>query len=453
MTPTNIRILCVSISLLAGASCTGATSGDMDGDGSGDGDGGGSGSEVVCESSALAPDCTPDWYGDLECDPSNNLAACEWDGGDCCAATCTEAGCGAYGFECRDPGAGGTGMPEPETIGDACAEVADPFAPAQLQTEATLLSNDALAGRVPGSSGDLTTRAYVEERFRCLGLAPGAGGCFQQAFHNDDGDPTANVIALVEGSDPALADEVIVVGAHHDHLGIIEGETYNGANDNVSGLVALMAIADQLARSDAPRRTIALIAFGSEESGLEGARHFAVNPPPNLPMENVVYMVNLDMLGVYDVAAGVDAYGTFPGTPGRAVTEDVLASHPELDVTLGVVAPDDGSDQDPFCESGIPYVYFETWDEPCWHEPCDDPERMDYVHMSEIVEVLHGVVVGLANSDTDLSDARDELGCSTGSGVAPRRPPHRNCRGSLDLSPSQTGAAMPPIKRRARHRH
>lgn len=445
-------LLSAACSLLA-AACAGPVAGDDDGD-----DGGDTGGELTCDASALVPACTPDWYGDLECDPSNNLAACEWDGGDCCAATCTEPGCGDYGFECRDPAAGGTGMPEPEAIGDPCAEIADPFAADRLQAEATLLSSDALGGRVPGSADDLTTRAYVEERFRCLGLRPGAEGCYQQPFHNEDGDPTANVIGIVEGSDPALAGELIVVGAHHDHLGVIDGEIHNGANDNVSGLVALMAIADQVARSEvAPRRTIVFIAFGSEESGLEGARHLAVSPPPGLAMDDVVYMVNLDMLGTYDVAGGVDGYGTLPGTPGRRVVEDVLASHPQLEVTLGVSAPDDGSDQDPFCESGIPYVYFETWDEPCWHEACDDAARMDYAHMSQITRVLHGVVIGLADTDMDLRAARDELGCATGPGVAPRRPPASRCRGGLDPSSWQTGPTMPAVKRkalyRARHRH
>src|SRR5262245_46680053 len=87
---------------------------DGDGDGSGGGGGGGGGGgEVTCTEVALEPSCTTSWYADEECDPANNLPECEWDGGDCCASTCEGEDCGSYGYECRDPGAGGGGVPSP----------------------------------------------------------------------------------------------------------------------------------------------------------------------------------------------------------------------------------------------------------------------------------------------------------------------------------------------------
>jgi hypothetical protein len=400
-------------------SCSVVGAGDPeggDGGGAGGGDAGttvdAGGETATCEPVLLAAACTPAWYGDAECDPSNNLEECSWDGGDCCPSTCATPGCGDYGYDCLDPAAGGPGLQPPPLIGDPCARVSDPLAADQLRAEVALLSSDQLAGRRPGSTADRTTRRYLEERFACLGLAPVGGGCHQQPFLTDDGDPTGNVVGVIAGSDPAVTGELIVIGAHHDHLGIVAGQVQNGANDNASGTAALMAIADAVARQEtAPRRTLVFVAFGGEEDGLYGSIHYVAHPPAGLPMADVVYMVNLDMLGTYDVVSGVDAFGTFAGTPGRAILEEILVDHPDLAVALGVASPDDDSDYDAFCEAAIPYVYFETFDPPCWHKACDDAARMDYEHMAELVSVLHRVVVGLADSDIDLAASRAETGC------------------------------------------
>lgn len=368
----------------------------------------------VCPPLPMA--CNSDWYSDGECDPVNNFAACGWDSGDCCASTCTHPDCGDFLFDCRDPAAGGNSGQLPPTIGTPCAPVPSPFDPVRMSTEVALLSSDALMGRDPGFMGDLMTRDYLERRFQCMGLDAPPSGCYQQRFANegdsDDMDPTANVVGIIAGGDPAVAQEVIVVGGHHDHLGVINGEVHNGANDNASGIVALMAIAQQIKNSGAtPRRTIVFVAFGSEESGLEGALHYVNNPPSGLPMSDVVYMVNLDMLATYDVIGSVDAFGTHVGTPGRELLDATLRTHPDLVVNLGLISPVEDSDYDPFCALGIPHVYFETFDPPCWHEACDDASRIDAPHLAELSEVLHGVVVGLANTTIDLAAARTTVGC------------------------------------------
>ena len=393
--------------------------------------------------------CVDDWVADGECDPVNNFGDCGWDGGDCCESTCVDGGieCGLYGFDCRDPGEGGYGDDPPELIGDPCAEVTDPFDAAKLQAEVELLSTDALAGRRPGFRGDAITRRYLEERFACLELTPLDQGCYAQPFANDDGDQSANIIGYIAGTDPQVADEIIVVGAHHDHLGEEGGEVFNGANDNVSGVVALLAAIEAFRRDGVePRRTVVFIAFGSEETGLEGAYHFTTNPPAEFPLADVVYMINLDMLGTYDVVGGVDAFGTFAGTPGREILEALLQDLPELNAVLGVASPEGDSDYDPFCAEGIPYVYFETFDPPCWHEPCDDPPRMDYPHMSQLARLKYELAVALANSDTDLAAARAELGCPR-EGDQQGAPPPKHFH-DVDTEPS----VVARLKRRALHR-
>ena len=367
--------------------------------------------------SALAADCRDDWAADGECDARNNSGDCDYDGGDCCASTCVggDFACGIYGFDCRDPGEGGFGDAPPELVGDPCAERPDPFDMEALRAEVELLSTDELAGRRPGFRGDATTRAYLEARFECLELTPLAEGCYAQPFANDSGDPTGNVIGLIPGADPEVAHEIIVIGGHHDHLGEEGGEVYNGANDNVSGIVALLAIAQAIQDADVePRRTIAFVAFGSEESGLEGASYFVNNPPPEVPLDDVVYMINLDMLGTYDVVGEVDAFGTFEDTPGRMALDALLEDQPDLNVHRGIASPEGDSDYDPFCAEDIPYVYFETFDPPCWHEACDDPGRMDYPHLATLAKLKHDILVELATTTTDLAAARETFGCARG---------------------------------------
>ncbi len=401
---------------------------------------------------ALVVDCEDEWYADGECDPVNNVESCTWDGGDCCPSTCVggEFACGSYGFDCRDPQQGGYGSEAPELIGDPCADIADPFDVAALEAELELLSDDALGGRRPGFRADAVVQRYVEERFACLDLQTLEDGCYTQAFANDDGDRTANIVGVLPGSDPDVADEVIVVGAHHDHLGHIDDMIHNGANDNVSGLVALFAIA-QAVQGDAPRRTIVFIAFGSEETGLEGSNFYVQNPPAGLSIDDVVYMINLDMLGTYDVVNSVDAFGTFEDTPGRVILDGVLEDYPELDVNRGIASPEGDSDYDPFCGEGVPYVYFETFDPPCWHEPCDDVPRMDLPHMADLARIKYEIVRELANTATDLAAAREEFGCPR-EPLAASLPAKGHAAVSFITHAKQRSPTLHRVKQRALHR-
>jgi aminopeptidase N len=308
-------------------------------------------------------------------------------------------------------GAGGSGSGGSGSGG--CLDGA-PFAEGALKEDLTLLASDAMAGRAPGTPQDLQARELIAERFDCLGLSPAASAdSYHQPFVNSIGQSSGNVVALVPGSDPEVAAEIIVVGAHHDHLGIIDGEIYNGANDNASGVVAMLAVAQAVReRSSAPRRSIAFVAFGSEENELDGSYHFVdVTPPTGVPIDDIVHMVNLDMVGTYAVTGNVDVFGTYPGTPGLTVFQDLVDDYPSLEFSLGQ-SGGGWSDYDDFCEVGIPYIYFETWDTECYHQPCDDADRIDYVNLSTIARLASDIVTALADTDMDLVAARENVGCA-----------------------------------------
>ncbi|MDB4952595.1 MAG: peptidase [Myxococcales bacterium] len=285
-----------------------------------------------------------------------------------------------------------------------------PFDEVTLRERIELLAASELGGRAPGSSGDLTARTLIAEQFRCLGLTPaGDGDGFDQAFDTAR-ERTANVVGYIAGTDST---DVILIGAHHDHL----GAHHPGANDNASGIVALLAIAQAIRQQPkAPPRTIAFVAFGAEEQGMVGSKFFAAHAPAALPTDHIVYDINLDMVGSYASRGAVYVMGTFPKLAARKLLDGIAKAHRRLDMGLG--GRGERSDHEPFCALGIPYVFFWTPDDRCYHAPCDTAANVDVRHLAEIAKIATELVSGLANSDVDLAAARSSLGCS---GVVARR--------------------------------
>ncbi len=286
----------------------------------------------------------------------------------------------------------------------ACSATADPLSEASLMATLSALAAPSLAGRAPGTRGDTAARAIIEARFRCLGLeAP--GGAFQQPFATDEGVPTANVLGVLRGSDPEVAHEVIVVAAHHDHLGADASGIYLGANDDASGVAAVLGLAERLARQGrAPRRTIVFALFGAEESGFLGSLHYDAHPLPGLSLADTVFMINLDMIGRYASERRLYALHTFPGTPGRTLLEGLVGDFPDLDVVLG--EPGDAADHLTFCDAGVPAAFFWTSDEACYHNPCDTAERIDRGPYTRTVKLVSALLSVAAEGDLDLAAAR-----------------------------------------------
>ncbi|HEX3764594.1 MAG TPA: M20/M25/M40 family metallo-hydrolase [Kofleriaceae bacterium] len=278
-----------------------------------------------------------------------------------------------------------------------------PFDPAALRDRVAHLAAPELDGRAAGSPGDAAARDYLAAELACAGLVPaGDDGSYAQAFVAD-GHPTANLIGYLPGGDAAR--DIIVVGAHHDHL----GDGHLGANDDASGTAALIAIARALHRAGTPRRTIAFVAFGGEELGELGSRYFAAHPPAALALDHVVYDVNLDMVGSYASAGAVYAMGTFRGLPATAIVRALAAEQPALHVGLGGRGV--GSDHEAFCRAGVPYVFFWTPDRRCYHERCDTTAHLDTTHLAAIAQLAGALVTRLSDAPADLAASRARLGC------------------------------------------
>jgi Zn-dependent M28 family amino/carboxypeptidase len=268
----------------------------------------------------------------------------------------------------------------------------------------SFLASAKLDGRAPGTDGDRAARAHIVERFRCLGLtAGGTGGSYEQPF-----DDTANVIGYIAGSDATVGSEIVLVGAHHDHL----GGGMLGANDNASGVAALLAVAQGVRRHGAPKRTIAFATFGAEEKGLVGSLHLVANPPAALPLDRIVEVINLDMVGSHASTSSVAAFGTFPKLPARAILAELAPKYPKLNVGMGGHSV--RGDHLGFCRKGIPYVFFWTPDRHCYHQKCDTADRLDYPRMADLAQLAGALVQRLADTDVDLVAAKARAGCGAG---------------------------------------
>ncbi len=288
----------------------------------------------------------------------------------------------------------------------SCVSDGRPYGEAALAAHLTFLASRDLDGRAPGTPGDRTARAHIVERFACLGLTPaGSDATYEQSFTAGEG-ATANVIGFIPGIDADVGHEIVLVGAHHDHI----GNGHLGANDNASGVTAMLAIAQAIRQQGTPpRRTIAFAAFGAEELGMIGSSYFAANAPAALPIANVVQFINLDMVGSHDSKGYVAAMGTFAKMPSRALLGTLDDRYPTIDVGIGGRAY--RSDHLPFCERGIPYVFFWTPDARCYHETCDRVGAIDLPHMAAIASLAGDLVSSLASTKTDLAAARTKLGC------------------------------------------
>jgi len=211
-----------------------------------------------------------------------------------------------------------------------------------------------------------------------------------------------NVVALIPGTHPTLRDEVIIVGAHYDHLGFGgEGslspdsrEVHNGADDNASGGAALIEIARTIIGGESLDRTALFIAFTGEEKGLWGSGHFVRDPTVDL--SNSVGMLNLDMVGRMDG----DALTIFGFGTAQEWDQVVDEANLDLDQPLDISKAPDGygpSDHSSFYGEGIPVLHLFTGTHEDYHRPSDDWQLINSSGLDRVVALTAGIVEQLAD--------------------------------------------------------
>lgn len=209
-----------------------------------------------------------------------------------------------------------------------------------------------------------------------------------------------NIVGSLEG-EGALAQETIVIGAHYDHLGVGNSKggervVYHGANDNASGVAAMLEVAHILAhRNDKLPRRVVFVAFSGEELGLKGSSYYVDDPPVDL--DKTIAMINLDMVGRLQGDALL-CLGSATSSTIAAMTGDIAKRHEMKLLEIPHAAA--GSDHVPFCSRRIPVVFFvTTGGRSEMHKPSDVAGTLNYPGMRRIAQITADLTVALATSE------------------------------------------------------
>jgi aminopeptidase YwaD len=267
-----------------------------------------------------------------------------------------------------------------------------------------------LADRVLGSSGK-----NISELEQCLTMerkpcSLETGSRIQARSDLDLVKKTSyNVVGFLDGSDPQLKEEYLVLGAHYDHLGMGGPGTssrqpdtvavHYGADDNASGVADVIEIAEKLAlKKPSPAVSCIFIAFGAEEMGLLGSKYFLEHSP--VPVEDYRMMVNLDMVGRLE-GKSLQLGGTGTARETEAILDKVLATD-----SISVVRSPEGSgpsDHASFYAKDIPVLFVTSGPHSDYHKPSDNIEKIDLDGMQVIAELVYKIMMHVGNLDTGLT--------------------------------------------------
>jgi hypothetical protein len=302
---------------------------------------------------------------------------------------------------------------------------------ADVARDLAVLAADSMEGRLTGSRGSWRATRWLAAQFRAAGLRAGGDSGYVQRVPLAAGTPTpgqrtrpqllaswqaydslaperrlpgANVIGIVEGSDPALKNEYVLMTAHYDHIGIgraVGGDSiYNGADDDAAGTIAVLHVARLLSRAPVkPRRTIVFAAMTGEEVGLLGTRWFIDHPVR--PLSQLVANLEVEMIGRPDSLAGGVGKAWLTGYERSTLGDQLRAG--------GIpIVPDrrpsqrffERSDNIAFARMGIPAHTLSSFNlHADYHSPRDEAAYTDPAHMARVIEAAAQAMLILANGE------------------------------------------------------
>ena len=267
----------------------------------------------------------------------------------------------------------------------------------ELSDHVHFLAQPALKGRKPRTWESATARQYLKSRFRDYGLLPWGG---RRGYEQPFGFGT-NVIGVLPGSEPNVADEIVILAAHYDHLGKGKKGIYHGACDNASGLSVLLEIAEKLALSEKrPRRSICFASFDCEEIYALGA--FAFTCQKDFEKRKIAAVINIDLLG-RDFLDVVDGSLFVVGTEAYPeLRAHILQAGKETDVKILPVGTDlvgPRGDHAAFETMDIPVLFFTCGSYKDYHKPTDTAEKLNYPKMTSSAQVIFRTLDVLANAE------------------------------------------------------
>lgn len=281
--------------------------------------------------------------------------------------------------------------------------------PERLEQHVYTLASDSLLGRGFGTCQGLKAARYIAHQMKAAGIEPLKGKYFH-SFNYRKGILNiagTNVAGIIHGNDPELRQEYIVLGAHFDHLGwkLEKGDTviYNGADDNASGTASIIEIGRNLVRDkESLGRSIIIVAFDGEESGLIGSKQFLTEGL--VPHEKIKAMFSLDMVGMYEAHGGLDLKGINLLSDAERITGEQATKY-NIKIKKANGRIEQRTDSAPFGGAGIPAVAPHTGSESPYHKPEDRAELLDYNGMALIANYITDVTLELSNTEK-VSDMR-----------------------------------------------
>jgi Zn-dependent M28 family amino/carboxypeptidase len=290
----------------------------------------------------------------------------------------------------------------------------------ELKTHLTIVASDEMQGRDTGSKGQKKAGEYLISQYKKnqIPFPKGAKDYYQRipaAFLNaisDENLPDSeNIWAYIEGSEKP--NEIIVISAHYDHVGTKDGEIYNGADDDGSGTVALLEIAQAFAKAKkeghGPKRSILFIHMTGEEHGLHGSRYYSENPL--FPLANTITDINIDMIGRRDEAhAKSNNYvyiigSDYLSTDLYTICEDANKKYVHLNLDYTYNDRNDPnrfyyrSDHYNFAKNGIPSVFLFNGVHADYHKPSDKVEKIEFDALAKRAKLGFATAWELANRE------------------------------------------------------
>jgi acetylornithine deacetylase/succinyl-diaminopimelate desuccinylase-like protein len=282
-----------------------------------------------------------------------------------------------------------------------------------LKKHASYLASDDLEGRCAGYPGCDKAADYIADSFKKSGLKPaGDNGTWFQKFRLL-GKDTKNVIGLIEGTDPELKSEYVVLGAHYDHVGTADQRDFgrmggrgddtiwNGADDNGSGTTCVLALAQAFGDGAlTARRTIVFMCFSGEEAGLVGSRYYT-NHPLGGGIEKHAFMLNLDMVG-RNPTKPIEIHGVGSGEGGvikKAVERAVASSGLKAKLNEAVTLMGGDSDHSSFADKRVPFAFFFSGFHADYHRPSDHADKLAYDNMVKVALTSMDILLEMANLD------------------------------------------------------
>ncbi|MFK7831648.1 MAG: M28 family metallopeptidase [Winogradskyella sp.] len=292
--------------------------------------------------------------------------------------------------------------------------------PKELESHVVEVSSDKYMGRLTGEEGHNQVCDYIRSYYKSQNIgAPASHPNYYQLVPKDelpDGlNDSQNIIAYIKGSE--FPDEYVYIAAHSDHEGIIDGEIYNGADDNGSGTAAVLEMAEafSMAVTDGyrPKRSIVFLHVTAEEVGLHGSRYYTENPIFSL--ENTVATLNIDMIGRVDKRHTTDEnYLYLIGSDKISTELHFIAQKANSTFTNLNIDYKYNDDRDPnryfyrsdhynFAVKGVPVIFFFNGEHEDYTKPTDTADKINYPLLEKRTKLIFATAWYLANAEKRLS--------------------------------------------------